>query len=222
VHDRTPRPWFEGIRRVLGRPAEVSVEAMAHETPPEVETVTDELLDAFLRPPTYQAAYAYRSRWPDMRWFALPSFADGHVRVNLAGRERAGIVAKEDYGAVLDEIERDLRSCRDARTGRPIVRDVLRMREADPMDAAGPDADLLVVFDGAPDAIEHPAVGVLGPVPHLRMAHHSPNGFALVSGPGVEPGDLGSRPAYDLVPTILALLGRAPQDGLRGQSLLTP
>src|SRR5262249_32091511 len=36
----------------------------------------------------YQPASRYRPFWPDMRAFAMPSFYDGRVRVNLTGRER--------------------------------------------------------------------------------------------------------------------------------------
>ena len=43
-------------------------------------------------------------RWPTMRAFALPSFYDGRVRVNVRGRAGGGLVGPEDYAAVLDEV----------------------------------------------------------------------------------------------------------------------
>jgi hypothetical protein len=45
----------------------------------------------------WQSTERYRQWWPGMRAFALPSFADGMVRVNLTGREANGIVTPADY-----------------------------------------------------------------------------------------------------------------------------
>jgi predicted AlkP superfamily phosphohydrolase/phosphomutase len=214
-----PDAAFERVRRALGGAPLTPLAAMDRPTPPEVRELTPEAIDAVRKPPTYEVAYWYRRHWPRMPWFALPSFADGHIRVNLRGREASGLVAKEDYAATLDEIEAFLGACRDARTGAPILADVLRLREADPMDPEGPDADLLVIFEGAPDAVEHPTVGTVGPFPHLRTAHHSPDGFALLAAPGVAPGDRGSRPSEDLTPTVLRLLGKDVPAGMRGRPL---
>jgi predicted AlkP superfamily phosphohydrolase/phosphomutase len=207
VRQTVPRQSFDLLRRLARRPEVVKLSEMAKPTPPETLEATPEAVAAFEKEPRYQVVNWYKRHWSSMRWFALPTFADGHVRVNLAGREANGLVAKEDYAAVLDEIESTLRACRDARTGEPIVDQVIRLREDDPFAADGPDADLLVVFAGAPDAIDHPTVGTIGPHPHMRTAHHSADGFALVAGPGIERTDLGSRPAVDVAATIVATLG---------------
>jgi predicted AlkP superfamily phosphohydrolase/phosphomutase len=207
VRQTVPRQSFDLLRRLARRPEVVKLSEMAKPTPPETLEATPEAVAAFEKEPRYQVVNWYKRHWSSMRWFALPTFADGHVRVNLAGREANGLVAKEDYAAVLDEIETTLRACRDARTGEPIVDQVIRLREDDPFAADGPDADLLVVFAGAPDAIDHPTVGTIGPHPHMRTAHHSADGFALVAGPGIERTDLGSRPAVDVAATIVATLG---------------
>jgi hypothetical protein len=164
----------------------------------------------------------YRALWPTMKAFALPTAAGGRVRINLRGRERDGVVAPEDYAAACDEVERALRACRNPRTGRPVVADVARPRAGDPLDPAGPSADLVVEFTDCPDALEHPEAGVVGPVPYRRTGAHTPDGFAVVAGPGVGPGDLGERPALDLVPTLLALLGRAAPADLPGRPFLGP
>ena len=68
----------------------------------------------------------YQPYWSRMRAFALPSFYDGRVRINLAGRERAGLVAPAEYAAVCDEVEALVRACRDLRTGEPVVDHVER------------------------------------------------------------------------------------------------
>jgi predicted AlkP superfamily phosphohydrolase/phosphomutase len=162
----------------------------------------------------------YRQAWPRMRAFALPTFSDGRVRVNVAGRERHGTVPADDYGRVCDEVESWLRECRDPRTGRPAVVRVTRPRAGDPLAPDGSDADLVVEWAEAVDALDHPEVGVVGPFPFRRSASHSPRGFMLAAGPGVVRADYGERPARDLAPTILALLGRAVPAGVEGEPIL--
>jgi predicted AlkP superfamily phosphohydrolase/phosphomutase len=154
-----------------------------------------------------------------MRAFALPSFYDGRIRLNVRGRERDGIVDPADYDAVCDAIEAELHACRDPRLGTPAVARVERLRAADPMAPGGPDADLQVVWAGPADALDHPVVGRLGPFPFRRTGGHSPRGFAFVAGPGIAASDLGCRGAMDVTPTVLELLGRSSGE-LEGRSLL--
>lgn len=160
----------------------------------------------------------YRGRWPEMRAFAIPSFYDGRVRLNLAGRERDGVVAREAYAEVCDEIAALLEGCRDVRSGRPVVAGIERPRAADPWQPDGPDADLVVCWGVASDAIEHPALGTIGPYPFRRSGGHSPRGLAVVTGPGIGASELGPRSARDVVPTLLRLLGREPGPGIEGTS----
>lgn len=218
--ERLPAGLLRTVRAAMGRSPGAAMAAMAKPVPPEDIPVTAEAIERVRKPPTYEPAYWYRPHWKDMAYFSLPSFADGRVRLNLAGRERDGIVAGDDYRRALDDVERLLLGCRDARTGRPVVADVLRVRADDPFAPDGPEADLLVVWDGAPDALEHAAVGTVGPFPHLRMSHHSVHGFAMAAGPGITPGARGRRPAGDLTPTIIELLGRDAA-GVVGRSLLS-
>ena len=77
-------------------------------------------------------ASRYRSHWATMRAFALPSMYDGRIRVNLRGREPAGIVDAADYLGVCDELEAVLRDCRDPRTGEPVVDHFERPGSSDP------------------------------------------------------------------------------------------
>ncbi len=166
-----------------------------------------------------QVACWYRHSWSRMRAVALPTFGDGRVRLNVAGRERDGIVAADDYERVCDQVESWLRACRDPRSGCPAAARVTRPRAGDPL-APGSDADLVVEWAEAVDALDHPEVGVVGPYPYRRSASHSPLGFMLATGPGVVGGDYGERPAHDLAPTILALLGRGVPAGVEGEPIL--
>lgn len=162
------------------------------------------------KPLRWQTSYWYRDYWPEMRWFVLPTFSDAHVRINLQGRERDGLVPADDYKRACDDFEETVRACVDPRTGRPAVDDVVRMRVDDPFDPDGPDSDLVVVWAEAADALEHPDAGLVGPLPYSRTGEHSANGFAFLSGPGIAPADLGERSAFDMTPTIVALLGADP------------
>lgn len=169
----------------------------------------------------WQPAAHYRRHWPRMPAFALPSFYDGRIRINLRGRERDGIVEPSRYEETCRALERLLRECRDPRTGGPAVSDIERASTADPLALAGSESDLLVVWSGTAAAIEHPRLGLIGPVALRRTGGHTgPHGMAYVAAPGLAPGDRGTRSAFDVVPTVVELLGGRPPAGLSGVSLL--
>jgi predicted AlkP superfamily phosphohydrolase/phosphomutase len=169
----------------------------------------------------WQVPYWYRSYWPRMRAFALPTFADARVRINLRERERQGIVDPDGYTAACAAAEDWVRACRDPRTGRAVVEEVWRPRAKDPMDPAGPDADLVIQWSRSFDALDHPKAGLIGPFPFRRTGAHTSRGFALFSGPGIRPANLGQHRAIDLPATLLALLGREPPPALHGRPILT-
>jgi predicted AlkP superfamily phosphohydrolase/phosphomutase len=64
----------------------------------------------------------YHPAWPRMKAFALPSFSEGYVRLNVRRRERDGIVDPADYSRTCDEVEALLHQMRNPRTGSPLVR----------------------------------------------------------------------------------------------------
>ena len=185
---------------------------------PETELSVEEVV-AMRGTLQWQPPSWYKEFWPQMKWFVLPTFSDAHVRINLKGRERDGIVEPADYDKTCDEFETMLRRCVDPRTGRPIVDQVIRVRADDPMRKDGADADLVVLWNEPIDALEHPDAGLIGPVAFNRTGEHSSNGFAFFAGPGIEPADLGTRKAYDMTPSILSLLGVQPGPELAGETL---
>ncbi len=160
----------------------------------------------------------YRGLWPSMQAFALPTVADGNIRINVRGREAQGVVSPEDYPAICDRLTEDLLGLLNARTGRPMVRDVIRVRET-PLDTdpKKSPADLVVVFheDGPVDTIDSPKVGRIGPVPYFRSGSHQSHGAELwnlmyVSGAGITPGKVsGGAELQDIPVTILDLMGIA-------------
>lgn len=169
----------------------------------------------------------FRPLWPRMKAFALPSVSDGHLRVNLKGREAEGIVEPADFDRVLDELTAVLSRTTNPRTGRPLVTRVLRTRRA-PADAPGIPPDLVVCWDeGAPaDALDSPDFGRVGPVPFFRSGGHVSHGTRcentmFVCGPGIPAGSRTRSGALeDLPATILDLMGLEPPAHMTGRSLL--
>jgi hypothetical protein len=170
---------------------------------------------------SWQPALGYREHWPAMPAFALPSFYDGRIRINLHGRERHGVVEAARYEETCQTLEALLRECHDPRTGKPAVEAFERASTRDPLALASSEADLLVVWRDTAAAIEHPRLGLVGPIPVRRTGGHTgPHGVAWIAAPGVAAGERGVRSTFDVAPTIGALLGRAWPKGLSGRSLL--
>ena len=161
----------------------------------------------------------YAHLWPQMKAFALPSFSDGYVRVNLQGREEQGIVPAGDYDKVLQEIMDHLRDLRNPRTDRPLVSEIMRTRTKP--DESGPDADLVVTWDDTPaDVVDSPAFGRIGPLPYRRSGGHTTHGFISLTGEGIPAGRLPEGHSIDVPPTILHAMGAPRPNHLDGQSLL--
>jgi hypothetical protein len=155
----------------------------------------------------WQPALRYRDHWPRMPAFALPSFYDGRIRINLRGRERHGMIEPSRYEETCRGLETLLRECRDPRTGEPVVDSFERAWTRNPLELTGSEADLLVVWRGVVAALEHPRLGLIGPVPLRRTGGHTgPHGMAYVAAAGLEPGDRGVRSSFDVVLTLARLL----------------
>jgi predicted AlkP superfamily phosphohydrolase/phosphomutase len=173
-----------------------------------------------LRPPVpigWMPATHYQRFWRDMEAFALPSFYDGRVRVNLAGRERHGTVPLDRHREVLDRIEAALLACRHVDRDQPIVAKV--QRNPRPALECGPsEADLVVVWDKAPQGLVHARHGRIGPVPYRRTGGHTGGtGIAYFHGEGIAPVSNLERSAFDVVPTVVEMLGLVPRN-VSGQS----
>jgi predicted AlkP superfamily phosphohydrolase/phosphomutase len=163
----------------------------------------------------------YQPHWHEMPWFALPSFYDGRIRLNLAEREKSGKVELKDYDSVCDELEQLLRDCRDLRTDSTVVKEVIRCSDGDPRDLGPTECDLIIVWSQPSLGLIHPQLGQIGPVPYRRTGGHTgPYGMAYLAGDGIQAGDLGVRESYDVVPTLIKLLGEPVPSGLSGRSLL--
>lgn len=171
-------------------------------------------------PVFWQPVSWYRRFWPAMKAFALPSFT-GQVRINLEGREPSGIVPLSEYRQTCDWIESELRALVNARTGRPLVREISRTRErGNEPDECRVDGDLVIEWSDEPaDTVESPAIGRIGPVPFKRTGSHQPRGAYFIAGPGIEPGRGPSSELLDLPPTILSLMGAPIPPRLSGRPI---
>jgi len=172
-------------------------------------------------PIAWMPATRYHRFWAEMDAFALPSYYDGRIRINLAGREREGRVAMRDYESKCAAIAALLAACRNPRTGEPVVLAIDMPVRTDPLRATPTQADMVVTWRGAPLGFVHPALGLVGPAPYRRTGGHSGgHGFAYVAAGDADPGDHGVRSAFDVVPTLIHLLGAAKPSHMSGASLL--
>ena len=75
------------------------------------------------------------------------------------------MVSSAEYGPCCQELSQHLRALHDARTGKPLVREIVRTR-ASPLDCGPhlPDADLIVFYEPEPtDVVDSPRFGRIGP-----------------------------------------------------------
>jgi Glycosyl transferase family 2 len=118
-----------------------------------------------------------------------PQLAHGYIRINVRDRDAHGLVSPENYGPFCDELSQQIRTLRDARTGRPLVKEIVRTR-AVPQDRPDlPDADLIVFYESEPtDVVDSPTLGRIGPVPFARTGGHVNRGVAILKAADCRPG----------------------------------
>jgi predicted AlkP superfamily phosphohydrolase/phosphomutase len=143
--------------------------------------------------------------WSRTRAFAIPDPFVGLIRVNLEGREPAGVVAPgAEYEQIVAELEQDLRALRDPRSGDAVIERVARARAAD----GGPPPrcpDVVATFKGHEPPlreIEHPRATIRQAEPWWKARNgHACRGVVIGAGSGE------SIACLDLAPMIRALVG---------------
>ena len=169
----------------------------------------------------WMPAARYQPLWPKMPAFALPSFYDGRIRINLKGRERKGVVALEEYEFRCQEIRRILMECRDPFSGEYVVDYIEGPGEPNALELAASRADLNVNWKGSPLCLEHPKFGRVGPVPFRRTGGHTGlYGMAYLKSDILRAGDYGIRSSFDVVPTLFDLLGERLPEKISGHSFV--
>ncbi|HEX9669930.1 MAG TPA: alkaline phosphatase family protein [Thermoanaerobaculia bacterium] len=153
----------------------------------------------------------------------LNNHVESGIRINLAGREPQGLVEPgRDYARTCARLTRRLLALRDAETGEPMVRDVLRTRDLYAGERLDHLPDLAVRWRRSRqvEALHSPHAGtVRGTYRGPRSGDHTPEGLLLVTGPAVPAGRLDRTVSVmDLAPTLAALLG-VELDGVDGRPI---
>lgn len=169
--------------------------------------------------------------WSSTRAFAPFGDQEGYVRINLRGREAAGIVEPgAEYDALLAEITEGLLTFTDEETGQPVV------AEVDRADRVFPDGqkrhllpDLIIRWSPQPAAshrrISSPRHGSIswptpGHNPQGHCGNHGPLGLLFAKGERIPPGaSLSDGHILDLAPTVYSLLDLEVPDTFKGRAL---
>jgi predicted AlkP superfamily phosphohydrolase/phosphomutase len=142
-------------------------------------------------PLAWQPANWFRPLWPEMKAFALPTYSEGLIRINVKGREGRGTIPPAQFTRTCEEVCALVQALTDGRSGRPMVREIICTRSG-PFEnrGTGAPADLIVLWqEEAPtDFVESARLGRIGPLPFFRTGGHSSRGFVLSCGPGVAAG----------------------------------
>jgi predicted AlkP superfamily phosphohydrolase/phosphomutase len=162
------------------------------------------------------------------RFFMSPNNSVyGGVRVNLRGREAAGLVAPgHGFDAVCEQVAADLLELINIDDGCPVIRAVERTDAHYKRAATDELPDLLIDWnhDAPVETVWSPKTGMIhAPYTHWRTGDHRPGGFLLARGPKIPSGaDLGAIDNRNLGPTIAAMLGiELPDvDGIPAAALL--
>jgi hypothetical protein len=196
-----PDAWFKWLSNLVG----VGQAASPH--PPDPTGIA------------WIPATRYREFWPRMGAFALPAYYDGRVRINLESREAKGQVPADQYESRCREVTDLLRGCRNLLSGDEVVEAIHRPK-SNPGTVGPTEADLYVIWKGAPIGFTTPGFGDIGPIPYRRTGGHTgARGFLYLAGSGIAAGNAGVISSFDVVPTIIDLLGEKRPAGVSGKSV---
>jgi predicted AlkP superfamily phosphohydrolase/phosphomutase len=163
--------------------------------------------------------------WSRTRAFALPTDLEGCIRVNLRGREPAGIVDPGgEYDDLCREIRQRLSELVNPASGEPAVREVSLCSEIFPGERRDQLPDVVVAWnDAAPiAALQAPGLGPIeGASPDPRTGTHSTSGFLLAHGPAIPQGAGGTGHLAQVAPSVLRLLGLDPDLQMEGNAFDT-
>ena len=169
--------------------------------------------------------------WSRTRAFCPLADLQGYIRINLKGREAAGVVERgSEYDTLCQEIIDALVTFNDADTGAPVVRDVGRSERIYPDGARVLELPDLIVRWATSPAAEHRAVTsprfgtITMPTPGRnqtgRSGNHRPQGFLIAVGPEFEQGSaLEGASILDLAPTVYKMFRLSAPDAMRGRDL---
>jgi predicted AlkP superfamily phosphohydrolase/phosphomutase len=157
--------------------------------------------------------------WSKTRAFASPIPQQG-VFVNVAGRDRFGIVPAAELQAIKDDLVQRFTAL-EAHDGAPATDRVWRSEDVFHGDALEGAPDVLPVMRDhrfeLDDELFHR--NPFSDVRHMPRGVHQPDGVVIVAGPGVTPGGTIDGSVMDVLPTLLYQAGLAVPEGLDGKVL---
>lgn len=158
--------------------------------------------------------------WAATRAFASPIPQQG-IFVNVAGRERFGIVPRSELEAVKDEIAGRFLSLRGP-DGEPATDLVHRSEDVFHGDALEGAPDLLPVLRDHTFELDDELFHRVPFTEHHRLPRgvHHPDGIVVVGGPGVVTRPIEAS-VMDVMPTALYLAGLGVPEGLDGSVMTT-
>lgn len=169
--------------------------------------------------------------WSRTPAFTLRADLAGYIRINLQGREPAGIVPPAEWGPICDRIAEGLATFRDADTGDPLIQAIDRATDVFPRGQRTDRLPDLIVrwrpTSGAPHAaIQSPLFGRIeratpGRIPNGRSGNHRAAGFIIARGAGIAAGGQLRADAHilDLAPTIVRRISAKAPAPLAGTVL---
>jgi predicted AlkP superfamily phosphohydrolase/phosphomutase len=142
----------------------------------------------------------------------------GGVRINVVGREPAGCVKPgADYEAVCKSLTKDLLDLVNADTGKPVIKEVVRVADECHGQRLETLPDLLAVWarEAPIRAVTSPKIGVVteSRVMGARTGDHNPDCVLYTQGPRVtRRGLMNPMAVEDIAPTITSWLDFALPD----------
>jgi predicted AlkP superfamily phosphohydrolase/phosphomutase len=153
------------------------------------------------------------------KYFAIPHNENaGAIRINVIGREPSGCVKPgSEYESVCKTLTRDLLDLVNADTGKPVIREVVRVADECHGIRLETLPDLLAIWarDAPIRAVSSPKIGIVTgtPVIGARTGDHNSDCVLFAQGPCVkQPGLIHPIAVEDIAPTITSLLGLALPD----------
>ncbi len=152
--------------------------------------------------------------WEKTKAFAMAPY--GSIAVNMKGREPKGIVEREDVPELFEQLKKELLLIKDDDTGKGIIKEVLRGDQLYLSNSYDDMPDFLVVMNDGYSINIRLGQGLLADENMLESrkvsGDHNINGMFAAYGNIIKRERLDAE-IYDIMPTILYLMGAAiPED----------
>lgn len=196
--------------------------------PSEVRMGVSRLLPETVRLRLWRQGSKLPVEWSSTRAYFIPNECQGHIRINVKGRDPSGCVSPGvEYDRVCEELTDKLLELEAPQTKTPAVQGVVR---TDTIFAGAKRShlpDLILIWNEQAKVtteLYSKSCGLLTK-PHAArdlspyyVGNHKSPGFVLCKGPQMRSGSLmNKRHIVDFTPTILNMFGIAPSGSMTGR-----